>query len=139
MQVPELPLLFHNAAGRLQEDSAGFLRTYWTAQPRTLADTQALFTSMSTALRQRGWSKILVNQVEMQPFLPAEQQWIAQQWLPLAVRESGYRYGAIVLSADIFARLATAFITTSVGGLPLRYRSFDQVADAAAWLRQQPG
>jgi hypothetical protein len=130
-------LLFTNAAGRLLADPAGFLRTTWATPPRTLADTQALFTSMSTALHQRGWCRILINQVTMRPFSPAEQQWISQQWLPLAVR-SGYRYGAVVVATDIYTRLATAFITTSVSGLPLRYRSFDQEAEAIAWLRQQP-
>ena len=120
-------------------DPEGFLRAYWTIQPRTLADTQALFTSMSTALAQRDWSRILVNQVSMRPFSAAEQQWVTREWLPQAVQQSGYRYGAVVVSTDIYARLATSLITTNVGGLPLRYRSFDQEADATAWLRQQPG
>ena len=134
-----LPVLFHNAAGQLQEDPAGFLYIRWAAHARTLADTQALFSSMSEALRRRGWGKILINQVEMWPFSPAEQQWVAQEWLPRAVRESGYRYGAVLVSHDAYTRLATAYITTSVGGLPLRYRSFDEEAQARAWLRQQPG
>ena len=130
-------LLLANAAGQLTADPAGFLRVAWTNQPRTLADAQALFTSMSTALHQRNWSRILINQAAMRPLSADEQQWISQQWLPLAVR-SGYRTGAVVVSTDIFARLATAFITTNVGGMPLRYRSFDQETEARAWLRQQP-
>jgi hypothetical protein len=130
-------LLFANAAGQLQADPAGFLRTTWTTQPRTLADTQALFASMSTALHQRNWSRILVNQVTMRPFSADEQAWVSQEWLPQAVR-SGYRHGAVVVSTDIYARLATSLITTNVGGLPLRYRSFDQEAEAQVWLRQQP-
>jgi hypothetical protein len=134
-----LTFFFSNPAGRLMADPEGFVRAYWTAKPRTLADTQALFASMSGALQQRGWSRILVNQVSMRPFSPAEQQWITQEWLPLAVQQSGYRHGAVVVSTDIYARLATSFITTNVGGLPLRYRSFDQEAEALAWLRQQPG
>ncbi|RZL07844.1 MAG: hypothetical protein EOO62_16455 [Hymenobacter sp.] len=132
----DLTLLFTNPAGRLLADPAGFLRVYWSAQPRTLAYTQALFTSMSEALQQRGWSRILVNQVAMRPFSPAEQQWITQEWLPQAVQQSGYRRGAVVVSTDTYARLATSFITTNVGGLPLRYRSFDQEAMAAEWLGQ---
>ncbi|MGI4867185.1 MAG: STAS/SEC14 domain-containing protein [Janthinobacterium lividum] len=132
-------LLFTNAAGRLLADPAGFLRAYWTSQPRTLADTQRLFASMSEALRQHGWSKILVNQVAMRPFSSAEQQWVTQEWLPQAVQQGGYRHGAVVVSTDIYARLATSFITANVGGLPLRYRSFDEEAEATAWLAQQPG
>ena len=130
--------LFTNAAGQLTADPARFLRAYWTAQPRTLADTQALFTNMALLLRQHGWSRILVNQVAMKPFSPAEQQWITQEWMPQAVREAGYRTGAVVVSTDTYTRLATAYITTNVGGLPLRYRSFDTEAEAVAWLLQQP-
>ena len=138
MDVAALPLLFRNAAGQLWEDSAGFLRTHWTTQPRTLADTQALFTAMSDALWQRGWGRIMINQTEMRPFTSAEQQWVAQEWLPQAVQQAGYRHGAVVVSTDIYARLATAYVTTNVSGLPLRYRSFDQETEALAWLQQQP-
>ena len=134
----EPTLLYTNAAGQLFADPSGFLRTYWAAAPRTLADTQALFTNIAQALQARGWGRVLVNQIGMRPFLPAEQQWVAQEWLPLAVQQSGYRYGAVVVSTDTYTRLATAYITTSVGGLPLRYRSFDAEAEAVAWLLQQP-
>ena len=131
-----LPVLFSNLAGQLAADPAGFLRLDWSGAKRTLADTQGLLTNLARALQQRGWGKVLANQTLMPSFSPAEQQWIAREWLPQAVRESGYRYGAIVVSTDTYARLATAFITTNVGGLPLRYRSFDDAAQATTWLLQ---
>jgi hypothetical protein len=134
----ELTLLFSNTAGQLFADPANFLRARWADQPRTLADTQALFANMTLALRHHRWSRILVNQVIMQPFSPAEQQWVSQEWLPHAVQQGGYRVGAVVVSTDAYTRLATAYITTNVGGLPLRYRSFDAEAEALAWLLQQP-
>ena len=134
----ELTPLFANTAGQLTAEPTGFLRVHWFAQPRTLADTQALFTNMARLLKQRGWSRILVNQVAMRPFSPAEQQWVSQEWLPQAVREAGYRTGAVVVSTDTYTRLATAYITTNVSGLPLRYRSFDTETEAVAWLLQQP-
>ena len=133
MTVATLPVLFTNPAGQLAADPAGFMRLSWSAGPRTLADTQALLTQLALALRQRGWGKVLADQTHMPPFSPTEQQWVAQEWLPAAVH-SGYRYGAIVVSGDTYARLATAYITTNVGGLPLRYRSFDSAAQATAWL-----
>jgi hypothetical protein len=137
--MPPAPkLLFTNAAGQLFADPAGFLRTHWAAEARTLADTQALFAHIAQALRTRGWGRVLINQVGMRPFSTAEQQWVAQEWLPEAVQQSGYRHGAVVVSTDAYTRLATAYITTSVRGLPLRYRSFDAEAEAVAWLRQQP-
>ncbi|RZK44826.1 MAG: hypothetical protein EOO59_21575 [Hymenobacter sp.] len=129
-----LPVLFSNVAGQLSADPAGFVRMTWSGDRRTLADTQELLTQLAQALQQRGWGKVLANQTLLTSFSPAEQQWI-QEWLPRAV-QSGYRYGAIVVSSDTYARLATAYITTNVGGLPLRYRSFDEVAQATAWLLQ---
>lgn len=132
------PVLFQNAAGQLAADPAGFLRLTWVATPRTLADTQALLNHVTRALRQRGWAKVLGDQLAMRPFSAAEQQWVSQEWLPEAVQVGGYRLGAIVVSADTYARLATAYITTNVGGLPMRYRSFDAEAEALAWLLQQP-
>jgi hypothetical protein len=130
-----LPILFKNSAGQLTADPAGFLRMDWSGAGRSLTDTQGLLTHMAQALQQHGWSKVLANQTLMSSFSPAEQEWITQEWLPLAV-QSGYRYGAIVVSTNTYARLATAFITTNVGGLPLRYRSFDDAAQAIAWLLQ---
>lgn len=136
--MPAAPtLLFTNAAGTLAADPAGFLRVVWPAGPRTLADTQALFGAVAEGLETRGWGRVLVHQVEMLPFSAAEQQWVAHEWLPEAVRH-GYRHGAVIVSTDAYTRLATAYITTSVSGLPLRYRSFDDEAAAVAWLLRQP-
>ncbi|MGI4824485.1 MAG: hypothetical protein ACRYFV_25020 [Janthinobacterium lividum] len=137
MADSNLPILFENVAGRLQADSAGFLRVYWGPGPRTLTDTGALFAAITKALLKYQWSKILVNQVHMQPFTTQEQLWIAQEWLPHAVREGGYRFGAVVVSANQFTRLATAFITISVQGLPILYRSFDKEEQAVSWIIKQ--
>ncbi len=130
-------LVFENAAGRVEADPAGFMRSHWGPAPRTLAETQALLQHLSQGMRRHGWPLVLINQVEMTPFSPEEQAWITQQWLPAAVREAGYRAGAIVLATDIYSRLATAFVTTNVHGLPIRYRSFDDESTALAWLLRQ--
>jgi hypothetical protein len=132
-----LPILFSNAAGLLQADPAGFLRVDWGPGPRTLTDTGALFAAITKGLIQYKWGKVLVNQVHMQPFSTQEQLWVAQEWLPYAVQEGGYRYGAVVVSTNEFTRLATAFITISVKGLPILYRSFDNEEQAVSWIVQQ--
>jgi Lon protease-like protein len=128
--------IFENTAGRLLTDSAGFLRLQWSGQARTLADTQALLLHMSQALAQYHWHRVLASQVEMAPFSADEQAWVRNEWLTLAVA-SGYRTCAILVATDTFARLATAYITTNVQGLPMRYRSFDLEPEAVAWLLQQ--
>ena len=137
--MPSATLLFTNSAGQLAANSDSFLHVTWSAGARTLAATQALFEQMLTHLQRRGWSAILIDQRAMPPFDKAEQTWVATDWLPRAVREGGYRYGAVVVSPTVLVRLATAFITTYVQGLPLTYRSFDTEAEALHWLQQQLG
>ncbi|NML66111.1 hypothetical protein HHL22_12930 [Hymenobacter sp. RP-2-7] len=122
----------------MQADPAGLLRIAWGSQPRSLAATQALFEQLLRQLQTTRWSRVLVNQVQMPPFSPAEQQWVATNWLPRAVAEGGYRHGAVLVSPTVLVRLATAYITTYVQGLPLVYRSFDSEADAVRWLLRQP-
>jgi hypothetical protein len=137
--MPSATLLFTNSAGQLAANPAGFLHVTWGTGARTLAATKALFEQMLGQLQRHSWSRVLIDQTAMLPFDKAEQTWIAADWLPRAVREGGYRYGAVVVSPTVLVRLATAFITTYVQGLPLTYRSFDTEADARHWLVQQPG
>ena len=138
MPLPSSQLLVENRAGQLWATPAGFLWIVWGIQPRVLAETQALLQHVRHALHQRHWCRVLINQSHMQPFTSEEQHWIATAWLPEAVRAGGYRYGAVVVSPAVLVRLATAFVTTSVQGLPLTYRSFDTDEEAVRWLQQQP-
>lgn len=130
-------LFFENAAGRVLVDPAGFVRSYWGPQPRTLADTQALLRHLTQAMQRHGLPKVVSNQQEMQPFTAPEQEWVTEHWLPQAVHEAGYRACAVVLATNLYARLAMAYVTTNVKGLPMRYRSFDNEAEAQAWLLKQ--
>ena len=130
-------ILLQNSAGQVIAEPDSYLRLDWSNQPRAFADTCAMFAAAAQALRQHGWGRILVDQLQMQPFSPREQLWISQEWLPAAVRESGYRFGAVVVAANVLTRLATAFVT-SMPELPLRYRSFSTEAEALEWLIQQP-
>jgi hypothetical protein len=136
--VAPFVVLLKNNAGQVLADPAGFLRLHWSDQPRLFADTCAMFTTAAAALIRYGWGRILINQVNMRPFSPQEQEWISQQWLPEAVRTSGYRFGAVVVATNVLTRLATSYVTTSFAELPLRYRSFDAEKEATAWLLQQP-
>ena len=132
------PVLFANAAGQLREHPAGFLHATWENAPRTSLATRELFERMLLVLQHRRWSRILIDQSQMPAFTPDEQHWVAHDWLPRAVA-AGYRYGAVVVSPMALVRLATSFITTSVVGQPLTYRSFDSETEAESWLVQQAG
>lgn len=135
--VKNTPVLFENVAGRLLADPAGFLRLVWSAQPRQLADTQAVFAVMGPALLQRGWDRVLADQTLMLPYSPAEQHWISQEWLPGAGRQSGYRHLAILVSGNVLSRLATASVTAQLRESGLRYRTFDEEPAAVEWLLRQ--
>jgi len=131
-------ILLQNAAGQVIAEPGNYLRLHWGDQPRAFAETCAIFTTAAAALARYEWGRILINQVNMRPFSPQEQEWISRQWLPEAVRTSGYRFGAVVVATNVLTRLATAYVTASFSDLPLRYRSFDAEREAIAWLTQQP-
>ncbi len=138
MAQPSAPtIFFENIAGNVVVQPAGYFRSCWSASPRTFAETQALLLHLSQGLKHFGWTKALSNQMQMPPFSTEEQAWITQEWLPHAVHDAGYHVGAIILAANLYTRLATAFVTTNVRGLPIRYHSFDNEAQATAWLLLQ--
>ena len=136
-QAPSPTIFFANIAGQVLVQPAGYLCSCWSANPRTFADTQALLLHLSRGMQHTGWGKALSNQFDMPPFSTEEQAWITQEWLARAVHEAGYRAGAILLASNLYTRLATAFVTTNVQGLPIRYRSFDNEEEAIAWLLKQ--
>ncbi|WP_125916750.1 hypothetical protein [Hymenobacter coccineus] len=103
-----------------------------------MADTCALFTQISLGLQQHGWSRVLINQIGMAPFSPDEQQWVARTWLPQAVANGGYRHGAIIVSPNVFVRLATTYATAQVQDLAITYRTFNFETEAVRWLLEQP-
>lgn len=131
-------LFFENNAGQLLQDPAGFLRINWSTRARTLPELQDFCEHMLLAMQRNRWARALGNQREMTPFSAPEQQWVTQQWLPRMVREGGYRFGALIVSPNVMVRLATAYVTTNVQGLPLVYRSFETETAALQWLLQQP-
>jgi hypothetical protein len=135
---PGPTLFFENNAGQLLEESTGFLRANWSANARGPHDVQDFLLQMIKGLQKNNWARLLGDQTRMRSFTSAEQQWVAHEWLPRAVREGGYRHGAILVAGNVLTRLATAYITTNVQGLPLVYRSFETEAEAMHWLLQQP-
>lgn len=130
-------LYFENKAARILENPAGFLQVIWSPEERDQLTFRAVFNHMVLALQRRGWSRILVDQRRMRAFSTDEQQWVVREWLPRAVVEGGYRFGSVIVAEDVFTRLATAYITTSVQNMPLVYRTFSDEASATAWLQQQ--
>ncbi|MDB5268548.1 MAG: hypothetical protein JWP58_1588 [Hymenobacter sp.] len=135
MLNPGRSLYFENSAGRVWEEPASYIRLEYRAGTREVAQFRALLTHTAQALSRRQWSKILVDQREMAPYNPVEQDWITNEWLPRTVRENGYRFGAILVAHNVFARLATNQFIMASRELPHTYRTFEAEEAAAGWLQ----
>jgi hypothetical protein len=138
MLIPGRSLYFENSAGRIWEEPAGYIRLEYRAGVREPVQFRALLTHSAQALKRRSWDKMLVDQRDMSPFNPGEQDWMTNEWLPRAVHESGYRYGAIVVAHNVFTRLATNQFIMASRELPHTYRTFETEGAAVAWLLE-PG
>ncbi|GAB3877257.1 hypothetical protein GCM10028824_36950 [Hymenobacter segetis] len=137
MLTPSRSLYFENSAGRVWEEPASYIRLEYRAGTREVAQFRALLTHTAQALSRRKWSKILVDQREMAPYNPVEQDWMTNEWLPRTVRENGYRFGAILVAHNVFARLATNQFIMASRELPHTYRTFEIEAEAVTWLTEQ--
>ncbi|OGX83365.1 hypothetical protein BEN47_03485 [Hymenobacter lapidarius] len=137
MQQFNRSLYFENSSGRIWEEHGGFLRLEYRAGVREILQFRALLTHLAQALSRRQWDKILVDQRSMAPFSPTEQDWMTNEWLPRAVRESGYRYGAVLVAHNVFARLAMNQLVMATRTLAHTYRTFEAEDAAVAWLAQQ--
>lgn len=127
-------LYFENSIGRLWEEPTGYLRLEYKPSLREVVQFRALLTHAARALSRHQWPNMLIDQRQMSPFTPAEQAWMAGEWLPKAVHEHGYRHGAILMAHNVFARLAMTQLVFGTRDLPHTYRTFDNEAEAVAWL-----
>ncbi|TGE22729.1 STAS/SEC14 domain-containing protein [Hymenobacter metallicola] len=135
--LPLYRIYYENAVGRVVDDPQGFARLTYHAGSRDADAMASLLGHVTRLLAQRGDGGLLVDQRLMTPFTPAEQAFVIQQWLPRTVVEGGYRFGAVILAENAFARLATRAVTTAVRDLPMRYQYFEQEPEAIAWLLHQ--
>lgn len=138
MKLPALRVYFENAVGRVAEDPAGFVRLQYHPGPRDASAWHGLMQHTKHLLARQGYGLMLVDQRQMSPFLPAEQAWLIEHWLPQAIVEGSYRYGAVVQAHDAFARLAMETVRIQARNLHLTYRYFSDETPAVAWLLQQP-
>ena len=137
MSAASRTIYFKNNAGCLWEEPQAYIRLDYYPGARDEVQFQALLTHAQQAMRRHSWSKMLVNQQQMSAFSPSEESWMINEWLPRAVREAGYRFGAVVVAHDVFARLAMNSVVMSSRKLGHLYRSFEHEAEAIAWLLEQ--
>lgn len=139
LAAPLLPVYFENSAGRILENAAGrYLYLKWSANERDTESFQALLNHVARALVRHRWSKVLAIQQAMQPLNEQELDWMLREWLPQAMRQAGYRHGAIVLPHQQEARVSTTQLTDKAQQQAMNYQTFEAEAEAATWLQQQP-
>jgi hypothetical protein len=130
-------IYFKNSIGCIWEEPQAYLRLEYYPGPREEAQFRALLTHARQAMQRRSWSRLLINQQQMSAFTATEESWMTNEWLPQAVRENGYRYGAVMVAHDVFARLAMNSLLTTSRKLGHVYRSFEEETEAVNWLLEQ--
>ncbi|TGE22098.1 hypothetical protein E5K00_17765 [Hymenobacter aquaticus] len=128
-------IYFHNALCTISYHDLGYVKLSWTDAPATEVELQALYGHTLKALQHHRTGCLLTDHRLRQPLPIAAQHWIAQQWVPQAVREAGYRRCAIVENQTPLGRLAARAVGDEVA-VPLQFRFFDEVPAAVAWLIQ---
>lgn len=137
MPVASRTIYFKNNTGCVWEEPQGYVRLDYTPGVREETQFRALLTHARQAMRRHSWNKMLINQQQMSAFTPTEERWMIHEWLPQAVQEDGYRYGAVIVAHNVFARLATANLVLSSRQLGHIYRNFEREEEAVVWLLAQ--
>lgn len=130
-------IYFKNSIGCIWEEPQAYLRLDYYPGLREEAQFRSMLTHLRHAMQRRGWSRVLINQQQMSPFTPVEESWMVNEWLPQAVHENGYRYGAVVVAHDVFARLTMNSLLVTSRKIGHLYRNFEGENEAVDWLLTQ--
>ncbi|TGE14691.1 hypothetical protein [Hymenobacter elongatus] len=128
-------IYFRNPLCTISYHAEGYLQLLWTAVATTGPELQALYEHTLQALRHHRTGKLLTDHRQRQPLPLSTQQWIAQEWIPRAVREASYSHCAIVENQTPLGRLAARAVGEAVA-IPLTFRFFSVPTEAVAWLAQ---
>lgn len=137
MALGTLRVHFQNAAGQVLEQPVGSYVLIWYAPgARHFADLQTLLGHAKQLLARRNWHKVVADHRGMEPFTPTEASWVTDCWLSMPRARMQDFYGAVLLPAEVLARIPAAEATGEATANALTYRLFAEEAEAAAWLRQ---
>lgn len=129
-------LYFENAMGRLYAHRAGYALLRYQANPRSLLDVHDALIQVGRLLQRRGWHKFLSDQRQLLPFTETEQALILDYWQARHLT-MGPVIGAVLPSPDSATYRSFTHIWDEAHGA-LRYRLFEDEAEAATWLIAQP-
>ncbi|MGY2133126.1 STAS/SEC14 domain-containing protein [Hymenobacter sp. HD11105] len=125
---------FHNAAAAITHHKMGYIRITWQSAAVSITDLQAIYEHVLRAMLYYGTTRLMSVHGERPPMPAQLQDWLAQQWIPRAIKEAGYDRCAIVEAEAPVSRLAARSISSNLS-VGLRYRYFTTEQEAIEWLR----
>jgi elongation factor P--beta-lysine ligase len=133
-------LYFHNSLAYIVESPGEYARVEWQAAPMFSSSLREVYEQLLQLLKEKQLRKVLSDHQLMPAIMPKDQQWLATDWVPRAVQESGYRYCAIINAHDAYNRLSTNQIEHKIrGSLPLQIAHFQDQQAASSWLLNSVG
>ncbi|MFD2720434.1 hypothetical protein ACFST9_17040 [Hymenobacter monticola] len=139
MTLGKLRVHFRNAAGQVLEQPTGrYIIIRYSSGPRRFADLQTLLGHSKQLLALRQWHKVVGDHRRMTPFAPAESAWVTDCWLSMPRTRMRDFYGAVLLPAEVLARIPVERALEEATANALTYRLFAEEPEAAAWLAQLP-
>ncbi|AYA36651.1 hypothetical protein D3Y59_06020 [Hymenobacter oligotrophus] len=138
MEAPALAdVIFANGAAALSTDGSAYLRLTWLSGPRRFEDFRTVLNVLLQACRRQGTGKVLVDQRHMSTLTPAEEHWIANDWLPRSVVQGNYRYAAILPPTDAEALACMKALNWPPVPEAPYFATFSDESSALSWLRRQ--
>ncbi|UYZ60546.1 hypothetical protein [Hymenobacter latericus] len=138
MEAPAVAdLIVANAAAELINDCNNCLRLTWLSGPRNFDDFRLVMNVLLQACRRQGTGKVLVDQRNMATLSPAEESWIAEDWLPRSVVQGNYRYAAVLPPTDPEALACMKALKWPPVPEAPQFATFADEATALGWLRRQ--
>ncbi|WP_223651296.1 hypothetical protein [Hymenobacter psoromatis] len=130
---PPETLYFENQAGQLYYRAAGYAHLIWVPGRLPLAIIEAYYEQVLALLLSTNTRLILSEHGQRAPLSLEAQNWLANNWIPRAMRLGNVRHCAIVEGADPLHRLAAqSVMSTAPEGFI--FQRFDAMRAAESWL-----
>ena len=128
-------IYFRSPAGLVLEHSRDrYAELRYLSSKRQPGDLAALLTQLGQLLLARDWHKFLSDNRQMTPYSADEKQWFVSQWLANAVPRPIPLTGVVVLPEQVVARLSFLEMSMKASEGSLRYRTFQELDEALAYL-----
>lgn len=120
------------------DTEAGYLYYRWQHHAEGQAYRNSLLAVIET-MRREGVHKVLADDTNLGMIAPDDQEWALSHCLPLTLAV-GCTAMAIIVPRDIFGQITVEAVMEAAQErveTALRYRYFEDIDSAKAWLQQQ--